>query len=184
MSTCDRYTLQHFAGNAAVGVFTFFMFFRNAIQGLLDVGVVFVLLPRIVHAWQSGDRARYRQLLLGMFGGCLGASALMALAAIVVVRPALSLVGHDAYAQELPTFWMIMGLTVVAALCEVPQAGLYARHRDRTIVISAVVGVVVAVVANLILVPRMGLIGAAAATTCGFAAVGLSKALGLRLADA
>jgi O-antigen/teichoic acid export membrane protein len=182
MSTCDRYALQHFAGNAAVGVFTFFMFFRNAIQGLIDVGVVFVLFPRIVHAWHSGDRVRYRQLLLGLFGGALGASALMAIAAMVVVKPALALVGHDAYAKELPAFWMIMGMTVVAALCEVPQAGLYARHRDRTIVISAVLGVVVAVIANLVLVPRFGVMGAAMATTCGFMTVGLSKALGLKLA--
>jgi O-antigen/teichoic acid export membrane protein len=160
-------------------VFTFFVFVRSAIQGLIDVGVVFVLQPRIVMARQSGDQRAYERLMLSLLAGVLGCAVALSGLAAVLIEPVLALIGRPEYAKELPAFWMVLGLTIVAALADVPQAGLYARHLDRAIVACALIGLAVAIAANLLLVPRFGIVGAAAATTCGFAAVGLGKTLAL-----
>jgi O-antigen/teichoic acid export membrane protein len=175
MSTVDRYALRHFRGNDAVGVFTFFMFARGAIQGLTDVGVGLVLQPRIVAARQLGDHQKYARLMRGLFAGTLACALALSTLAAVLIEPALALIGRPQYGKEISAFWIILGLTLVATLADVPHAGLYARHRDRAIVVCGFIGLITAVVANLVLVPRLGVIGAATATTLGFAALGLSR---------
>jgi O-antigen/teichoic acid export membrane protein len=175
MGTVDRYALRHFRGNDAVGVFTFFMFARGAIQGLTDVGVGLVLQPRIVKARQQGEHEKYGRLMLGLFAGTLGCALVLIALAAVLIQPALAVIGRPEYGKELSAFWVVLGLTLVATLADVPHTALYARHLDRAIVVCGFLGLVTAVVANLVLVPRFGVIGAAVATTCGFAAVGLSR---------
>lgn len=175
MSTVDRYALDYALGKSAVGVFTFFMFARSAIQGLTEVGVRLVLQPRIVIAQQTGAHDQYARLMMTLFAGTLAGALVLSLLAAVAIEPALLLIGRPEYRAELPAFWMVLALTVVATVADVPHAGLYARHLDRAILICGVVGLLAAVVANLLLVPPFGIIGAAAATTCGFAVLGLSR---------
>jgi O-antigen/teichoic acid export membrane protein len=175
MSTIDRYALDHFWGHDAVGVFTFFMFARSAIQGLAEVGVRLVLQPRILIARQTGAHAQYAHLMRVLFAGTLGGALALGALAAVVIEPALVLIGRPEYRAEMPAFWMVLGLTIVATIADVPHAGLYARHLDRAIVGSALIGLFTALVGNFALVPRFGILGAAAATTCGFASMGLAR---------
>jgi O-antigen/teichoic acid export membrane protein len=58
----------------------------------------------------------------------------------------------------------MLGVTLVAALGDIPNTELYARHQDRAIVVSAILGLVAATALNLILVPQHGVVGAAGAT--------------------
>jgi O-antigen/teichoic acid export membrane protein len=175
MGTVDRYALNHFFGHDAVGVFTFFMFARSAIQGLTEVGVRLVLQPRIVIARQTGAHDQYARLMMALFAGTLGGALLLGGFAAVAIEPALVLIGRPEYRAELPAFWMVLALTIVATVADVPHAALYARHLDRAIVVCGFIGLITALVANLVLVPRFAIVGAAAATTCGFAAMGLAR---------
>jgi O-antigen/teichoic acid export membrane protein len=175
MSTIDRYALSHYRDHAAVGVFTFFMFARSAIQGLTEVGVRLVLQPKIVLARQTGAHDQYTRLMTALFAGTLGGALVLSALAAVVIEPALGLIGRPEYGAELPAFWMVLALSIVATVADVPHAGLYARHLDRAIVVSGFLGLGTALVALLALVPRFGVLGAAAATTCGFATMGLAR---------
>ncbi len=175
MSTIDRYALNSFHGQDAVGVFTFFMFARSAIQGLTEVGIRLVLQPRIVIARQTGAHDQYERLMRALFAGTLGGALLLSALAAVAIEPALVLIGRPEYRAELPAFWMVLALSIVGTVADVPHAGLYARHLDRAIVICGFVGLGAALVANLVFVPRWGVLGAAAATTCGLAVMGLAR---------
>ncbi len=175
MSTIDRYALDHFHGHDAVGVFTFFMFARSAIQGLTEVGIRLILQPRIVIASQTGEYDQYARLMKLLFAGTLGGALVLSALAAALIEPALVLIGRPEYRTELPAFWMVLALTVVATVADVPHAGLYARHRDRAIMVCGLLGLFAATVANLVLVPRFGVVGASAATTCGCAVMGLAR---------
>lgn len=172
----DRYALQHYAGTEAVGVYTFFTSARNAIQSFLDLGVLAVMTPRIVHARQAGQLVEYRRLLRRLRMGVAGLSVGLCLIAAVAIYPLLSFVGNPLYRQNLAAYWVVLGMTLVAALGDIPHVRLYASHRDHAIVVSTLAGLGVAVALNLVLVPRHGLLGAAAATLVACAAVGGSKA--------
>lgn len=173
MRTVDRYVLRYFWNDEAVGVLTFFLFVRNAIQGLIDAGIIFVMQPRIVAARQSGQLDEYARLMRNLFMSVLAAACGLSVFAALLIHPVLRLIGRMEYAREMAAFSAVLLLTVVAAVSDVPHTALYARHFDRAIIGCALLGLTVALVANGLFVPALGVLGSVLATTCGFAAMGL-----------
>ena len=180
MRTIDRYVLKYFWGDEAVGVLTFFLFIRNAIQGLIDTGVMFIMQPRIIAARQVGKLDEYRRLMRNLFMSVLAAACGLSAIAAVLIHPVLLLIGRTEYEKEMTAFWWVLFLTIVAALSDVPHAGLYARHLDRAIIVAAVLGLTTALAANLLLVPALGVPGSVLATSSGFALMGLYRVWVLR----
>jgi O-antigen/teichoic acid export membrane protein len=173
MRTLDRYALKHFWGDEAVGVVTFFLFIRNAIQGLIDAGIVFVLQPRILIAHQRGQAAEYSRLMKVLLASVLGAACGLSGIAALLIRPVIALVARPEYGRALDVFWLVLVLTVVAAVSDVPHTALYARHFDRAIVWCALFGLLATAASLLLLVPTFAMAGSLIATTIGFAAMGL-----------
>jgi O-antigen/teichoic acid export membrane protein len=97
------------------------------------------------------------------------------------VYPLLAFVSNPIYAEHLRAYWIMLGVTLVAALGDVPHLGLYAGERDRDIIVSSLCGLVVAVALNILLVPRFGLGGAALATLIACTVVTGAKAWFLRV---
>jgi O-antigen/teichoic acid export membrane protein len=177
----DRYSLQAFWGAEAVGVYTFYASIRNAIQSLLDMGVLAVLRPRIISAYQGGHAAEYRSLMVSLTAAMVGTALALCLVAAIGVYPLLAFVSNPIYAEHLRAYWIMLGVTLVAALGDVPHLGLYAGERDRDIIVSSLCGLVVAVALNILLVPRFGLGGAALATLIACTVVTGAKAWFLRV---
>lgn len=173
MRTIDRYALRHFWSDEAVGVLTFFLFVRNAIQGLIDAGIIFVMQPRIVAAHQRGKLEEYARLMRNLFTSVLAAACGLCVLAALLIHPVLQLIGRTEYTREMAAFFAVLALTVVAAVSDVPHTALYARHLDRAIIVCALLGLATAIVANVLLVPALGVLGSVLATTSGFAAMGL-----------
>jgi O-antigen/teichoic acid export membrane protein len=182
MRTIDRYVLRYFWNDEAVGVLTFFLFVRNAIQGLIDAGITFVMQPRIVAAHQSGRLDEYARLMRNLFKSVVAAVGGLCVLAALLIRPVLQLIGRPEYAREMAAFFAVLALAVVAAVSDVPHTALYARHLDRAIIMCALLGLGVALVANLLLVPAFGVLGSVLATTSGFAVMGLFGSWVLRRA--
>lgn len=173
MRTVDRYALRHFWNDEAVGVLTFFVFVRNAIQGLIDAGIIFVMQPRIVAAHQRGQLDEYARLMRNLFISVLAAASGLCVVAALVINPVLELIGRTEYVRERTAFFAVLVMTVVASVSDVPHTALYARHFDRAIIVCALLGLATALVGNLLLVPAFGVLGSVLATTSGFAVMGL-----------
>jgi O-antigen/teichoic acid export membrane protein len=122
-----------------------------------------VLTPRLALYFVS-DRRRHRRYALGG----VGASVLLALAmggiAFAVAEPLMVFVFGPNFAPAAGPFRILTaGLSFVFALWIV-HATAISMNRERLLLATGVVGLVVKVVANLILIPRFGMHGAAAAT--------------------
>jgi O-antigen/teichoic acid export membrane protein len=112
----------------------------------------------------------------------VAAATVLCIIAGVAIFPLLSLVGNPIYQEHLSAYWVMLAVVLVAALAEVPHSGLYAKERDREIVVSTLGGLVVALALNLLLVPPHGPTGAALATLVASAVLGGAKAWYLRTA--
>jgi O-antigen/teichoic acid export membrane protein len=177
----DRYALQAVWGAEAVGVYTFYVSIRNAIQSLLDMGVVAVMRPRIIGAYQGGRMEEYRGLMRNLALAIGGMAAVLCLVAALGISSLLAFVGNPLYGEHLSAFWILLAVTFVAALGDVPHVALYAMEKDHAIVVSTVLGLVGAVVLNILLVPSYGLAGAALATLIACAIIALAKTGFLRV---
>ena len=171
----DRYALQMFWGAEAVGVYTFYSSIRNAIQSLLDMGVLAVLRPRIISSYQAGRIEEYRGLMVRLFIAVVATATVLCVLAALSIRPLLAIVGNKLYGEHLSTFWIILGVTLLAALGDVPHVALYATEKDRAILTSSIVGLLAAVALYFLLVPHLGIAGAALATLITAAIVGATK---------
>ena len=170
----DRYFLEHFHGTAAVGVYTFFAGIANVVQVFVFSAVTMVLYPKVVSAFQQGRLAAYRCELRRMAVGTLVGTLAVALVLALAVGPLLAVVGRETYTSRLPVFWMLLAAMTLMAWSYVPHFALYARHRDRAIIGATFAALAVSLTLNALLVPGLGLIGAAwataGATGCLFAA--------------
>lgn len=160
----DRYFLQHYYGEEAVGIYTFYAQIANAVQIFVFTGIIMILYPKIVSAYQQGKLGEYRLLMRKLSLGVTGAVVVLVCAIAAAIKPILAVVGKPIYTEHLTIFWIMLGSVVLLTCSYIPHLALYARHRDKEIIASTVVAFGVALVANGLLVPRYGLNGAAFAT--------------------
>jgi O-antigen/teichoic acid export membrane protein len=168
----DVVTLSYFVSDRAVGVYAFASLFAEA---LYQVPVVIrtVAYPTIVRLAFREERDRLAQVarrLALASGAASGAAAL----AILAVYPWLAARFDPAYvAAGLPVLQALLaGMTVYAFFVPVDQLLLQSGQPGRQ---SALMAIYVAanVVLNLVLIPPLGLVGAAVATAIALAAAGL-----------
>jgi len=168
----DRYFLQHYYGEATVGIYTFYAQIANAVQIFVFTGIIMILYPKIVAAYQQGRLDQYRLLMRRLSLGVTGAVVVLVCAVAAAIKPILALVGKPIYAEHLTIFWIMLGSTVLLTCSYIPHYALYAKHRDKEIIASTVVAFGVAIVANGLLVPRYGMHGAVFATMTALAVLG------------
>lgn len=175
MEFAGRFFLQHYHGEAMVGVYTFYANIVNVVQTFVFAGIVALVFPGIISAWQQGRRKEYRALMRKMLLLSCGGTILLSAGVGLGISPILTLVGKAVYSEHLDAFWVMLGGIVVLIGAMTPHYGLYARHRDRLLVASSVAALVVALVLNVALVPRFGALGAALGTLGGYLVMALLK---------
>lgn len=178
--TVDRYVLQHYWGNEAVGVYTFYANIANAIQVFVDTGVITLLYPRIVAAFQQGQTEEYRRLMRRLTTGIILLVSLLFAVAAVSIYPILGLLQKPIYTAYLPAYWVLLTAMAIMAFGMIPHYALYVRRLDKAIVNSTVVGFGVALVSNMLLVPTYGILGAAVSTLAGMLTITALK-LGINI---
>jgi O-antigen/teichoic acid export membrane protein len=169
----DRYLLHFLMDDRAVGIYSFYGTVANAVPALLSATLSVILVPRVVQAWQSGDYPRYRASLRSLVFGTVGLIALavpLVYIALVMLQPYL---GRPEYSSGLPTFAVLLLSAAVAAAAQLPGIVLYARHEDLILLLAVLLAAVTNTALNFLLIPRVGILGAAWATVLAYAAMGL-----------
>jgi O-antigen/teichoic acid export membrane protein len=180
VSYIDRFFIEAYHGVAAVGVYTFFSGIAIAVHTLVHAGVLMLRIPRLVAA--HGEPGRLRVELRRLFWATLAAAVAIAILAGLAVHPVLTLVGQAVYGQQIAIFYVLLGAAILLCLADVPVYALYAGQRDLQLLIVNLAGFIVVIIANLLLVPRFGGIGAAWASASGGLALAAAALLMLRLA--
>ena len=170
ISTADRYALKLCHGDFYVGIYTFFISVAFAIPLFVDTGIVTLMYPRIVAAYHHGRVEEYRRLLKKMTLLIVVLLVCLSLGALVGIRIVLMWLGKASYQQYAGVFWPLLAAAGTSSLAFVPTYALYARQKDRSILLGNFTGLTVALVGNYLLVPRHDVYGAAFATLAGLVA--------------
>lgn len=158
----DRFIVQLYLGESQVGLLAFYQSFANTVQTFVQTGVVSILMPRLLLATQRHDWSGAHSIGRRMLFTSLAVAGAISVALLVGMPVVLNMVGHPEYEPLLGLFpWLLLGnLLVVAGL--IPHLRLYALHRDSLLMRIFLFVVPLAVLANLLLVPRFGVHGAVA----------------------
>jgi O-antigen/teichoic acid export membrane protein len=168
-----RYLLQASHGAAAVGYFTALAAVVPAL-GQLAGAVGHAAAPRLGLA-AGVDRARYRRLVVRLLA--LSAAATLALVAGAAVggREFLVLAYTKDYAAYRTTLLLLMLAGGLGLANTVADFALIAARRIHLQLVLQLLGLAVTVGVGVVLVPRLGVDGAAAAVVAGSAAIAVSS---------
>lgn len=159
--TFDRYFLDLYAGKSAVGVYSFYMSFANAMMSFTDAGIISKMYPRIVVSYRTGRQEEYKKNLYKLGLGIVTLYISCSLALVVLVKPVLHYIGRDVYADQILVLWILLAATGVYSLGLVPHYALYARKGDRAIVISSILSLFFFLFTSVWLTPKQGASGMA-----------------------
>ena len=79
--------------------------------------------------------------------------------------PLLYVVDQPIYYAHLPVFWVLLGSTAIKMIVYIPHFDLFVRRNDRAIFVASVGAGITAIAMNALLVPGIGILGAAIATS-------------------
>lgn len=173
----DRYFVEAYLGQAAVGVYALFASFASVIQTFVVTGVISILYPKIVSAFQAGEYEEYRRLMRKMaIGAAVACSVLVALAAMMI-DPILTVIGKPVFKESVGVFWFMLAASVVLVLSWLPHYALYVRKKDWFILYCSIAALGAMVACNVVLIPMFGLVGAATSQLIAAAVLLVGKSL-------
>lgn len=173
LSYLDRFIIDIYVGREAVGVYTFYSTIAIGLMSLTAT-VSQQFLPRIVEAGALGPDQLRSALRKFLFVHLAATSCFIAVAAIGIM-PALHFVGQEAYAAHLTSYYLLISAAGLRALCDVPTYGLYALHADRRLLAANLAAFCTSLILNFLLVPKIGILGAAIAMLASAVVLAISQ---------
>lgn len=173
--TLDRYIVQNTAGPDLLGVYTFYVGIAMAVGTLLDAGVFAFIYPRIVAAYRGGNLPEFFKQMRKLWVQVVVALATLLAGAAICIKPVLMLLDRPIYGHYLPVFWLLLLAVALYVLGMIPHYGLYAFGRDRAIVVSHALGLVVFLVVAFATTQLWPLAGVAVGFAAGLGVIFLVK---------
>jgi O-antigen/teichoic acid export membrane protein len=159
----DRFVLSLFLGLELTGVYTLFWSIANVLHNLTVFSVVQPKLPALIEAGQKADPIEFRDLERKLQIEAGSWIVLLAAGASVALFVLLPFLERPALYDHLAIFWILLLATALRAAADGYGFVLLALHRDTAIAVVSVAGAIASVALNVVLIPLLGIIGAALA---------------------
>lgn len=171
----DRFVLQYFHGEAAVGVVFFFSSLASFFYTFLIFSVAIFHGPKMIHAYQNLTYAEYRKERAVFIKNHVLVGATIVLPAIVAIYPVLGWVGKTQYADFMHVYWIMLLANVVMVIADFFNLELYVRRLDTAIMWAVIASAIISIVLQISFVSTLGVIGAPIATTCSYVTLGIVR---------
>jgi O-antigen/teichoic acid export membrane protein len=171
----DRFMIDYFYGKKLVGVYTTYAQFTNAIDVFTFSAITMVTYPKLVKTISipleySAIKRKFSTQLIIM-------SLFLILIAYFFAPFIFKFLGKKMIEDEINTFYILLGGVFFLITSNIFHYDLYVRKKDNIILYTAIIGVMMNVVLNLILIPKFNIFGAAIATLISFFVIFLLKYL-------
>ena len=157
----DRYILQHYLGEAQLGVYTIYTQITSVILTLVTTGVVLILYPRIVSSYQDSQIDVYQSTMRQLASTVALTTCLLSLATLAASFIVFRNMADPVYLSNFGALIVLVMSNFITMITTVPNYSLYVRKLDRLIVSGTFLSLLLNFVLNLIAIPAWGIYGAA-----------------------
>lgn len=169
LSLGDRYVIQSLLGATSLGVYAAAYNLSDYIKIVLITSVASAVMPVYLRVHASEGEQATREFLARVLYFYLMVAAAVVCGLAVVGEAVVALVASAKYQEGAVIIpWVVAGMAF-EGLLPVLGAALYIQKRSQVILVIVAAAAVVNIVANFVLVPRYGILGAAWATTGSYA---------------
>ncbi|MNE57173.1 hypothetical protein D3C80_1521230 [compost metagenome] len=120
----------------------------TALISFLDAGVFAFIYPGLIGSYQAQDASEFRSGVRKLLTQTLLISGAFSVIALIVITPLLAWLDKPLYSAQLYLFPWLLFATVLYALGMVPHFALYAQGRDKPIIHSHIISLIVFVAAT------------------------------------
>jgi len=148
MFTLDRYWFQALTDPEVLGAYVLFIGFCNVLMSFLDAGVFAFAYPSLISAYNNNDAAAFHTGVRRMLIQTVAFSLAFVVIAMLLIEPLLVWLNKAIYSEHQSLFFWLLIIMVLYALGMVPHFGLYAQGKDRPIIYSHVISLLVFILAT------------------------------------
>ncbi|WP_444677803.1 lipopolysaccharide biosynthesis protein [Halomonas sp. E19] len=141
--TIDRYWIENIAGAEVLAAYVLFAGIANAVMAFLDAGVFVFLYPRIVSAFKEGNALAFKKGMSLLSKQTFIVTIFLCLMAIIIIHPVLSWLERDIYSQHVELLYLLLAAIFIFAISMVPHYGVYAMSKDKYIIGSHLLTLIV-----------------------------------------
>ena len=167
----DRYIVGWQQGLEIAGVFVMFWSFGNAIQQMIQAGLLQTTYPKLIQHHKNGNEEEFWKISKTLVRNVALVGVVFCLLAAILIHPILQFADKEPLIRHTQVFYILLIGFWVAMISEVAYYVLYSRHQDKVLVISSLAQFSASLIMNIIFVSILGLIGAAIAMVITFMTV-------------
>lgn len=175
ITTVDRLWLEQIEGLEVIAAYSLFIGLTNAIISFLETSVFSFIYPKMIQ--EKENSKKFRILVRKMFIQALGLSSLISLILIFCFPYFLHWIGKDLYYTYKNIFYVVLFANLIYCISMIPHYILYAKHRDRQIVISHIIGLSVFIISTIFFVHNNIPVAVAYGLVCSFLSILIAKVI-------
>jgi O-antigen/teichoic acid export membrane protein len=170
LDTGDRYLIQHFLGNEAVGYYAAAYNVAYHVQDLVSMPLGLALFPVFMKLWSTeGEQAAATLLSRSLDHFVMGAVLIVCTFTVVSRDLIVLLASHKFEAAHVLLPWLVSGLVISAGQIFF-KPGLLVHKKVFKVARVTFSAAVINILLNVLLLPRIGVKGAAIATLLSYVA--------------
>jgi len=173
--TVDRYWIEALGGLEQLAAYVLFVGIANAIMSFLDAAVFTFAYPALIASAGKGDRAAFDRQMRRLGQHTLAVTLGLSIAAILCAGPLIDWLDRPSYTQHFGLLYWTVLAAALSGISMIPHYGLYARRKDRPIILSHLASLPIFFLATLALIPLFGIAAVPAAMALAFLFLLLAK---------
>lgn len=178
--TADRYWLEALGGLEMLAAYVLFVGIANAIMSFLDAAVFTFAYPALIAAASRNDQADFDKRMRQLAQQTLLVTLGLSFAALLLAGPVVDWLDRPSYVEHFTLLYWTVLAAALSGLSMIPHYGLYARRKDRPIILSHLASLPIFLVATLACIPLLGTVAVPAGMAAAFLFLLLAKLLAFK----
>ena len=168
LSMGDRYLIQNILGADMLGIYSAAYNLCDYLKAILLVSLVAAAQPMYMRLWAEKGPSETIEFLRRFMHIYLMAAAFVIAGVASIGQELLVFLASEKYRGGAAIIPFVMAGMALHAVVVIVGAGLYIDKRSKTVMVLIIGAAILNIVLNLLLLPRLGLIGAAVANLLSF----------------
>lgn len=147
-NVAERFWLQNISTLEIVGVYSFYVGISSVLSSFIDAGVIAFKYPRLIKAFTEKNMALFQKEKKEMTTQLICWLLILTTFSFSLIHYVLSFVGKEIYFEFLPIFYVTLSTAFFSCLSLLPHYELYARAKDKIIVLSHILSLPVFLVSG------------------------------------
>ena len=171
----DRYLIDYFLGKTALGIYAFYFQLANLVNVIIFTLYISFIYPRIFRSVYDQDVAALKKNKSEIFISSTVIVAIFSVAFFIFLPYILALAGKSDLYDYQAVLYVLIASALLLNFSYSSHYVLIAGEKEKSIIITTLCSCIINVALNLLLIPQIGVIGAAIAAVIAAMTLWLTK---------